>query len=76
MTKLNADGSALVYATYLGGNNYDYGNGIALDDAGNPFVVGRTSSSNFPVTSGALQMTFGHGATGNAFIARFAMSAP
>jgi len=48
VTKLNAAGSALVYSTYLGGNGGDSGNGIAVDAAGNAYVTGVTSSTNFP----------------------------
>jgi HYDIN/CFA65/VesB-like, Ig-like domain/Beta-propeller repeat/Cep192 domain 4/Abnormal spindle-like microcephaly-assoc'd, ASPM-SPD-2-Hydin len=60
-TKLNADGSTLDYSTYLGGPNADQGYGIAVDGAGNAYVVGLTSSTTFPVTSGAYQTTFGGG---------------
>jgi hypothetical protein len=45
VTKLNADASALVYSTYLGGNDDDGGGGIALDASGNAFVTGVTVSS-------------------------------
>ncbi len=58
VTKLNAAGSAIVYSTYLGGNNYDMGLGLALDAAGNAYLTGLTASANFPTTSGAFQPTF------------------
>jgi hypothetical protein len=45
VTKLNADASALVYSTYLGGNDDDGGGGIAVDASGNAFVTGVTVSS-------------------------------
>ncbi|KAF0192362.1 MAG: hypothetical protein FD165_987 [Gammaproteobacteria bacterium] len=48
--KLNPGGSR-VYATYLGGSGDDVGNGIAIDSAGNAFVTGDTTSSNFPLAS-------------------------
>jgi len=51
LVKVNASGSALVYATYLGGNNVDEGNGIAIDAAGNAYVTGYTASTDFPVQS-------------------------
>jgi hypothetical protein len=54
VTKLNADGSALVYSTYLGGVNADEGHSIAVDEAGNAYVTGSTTSFNFP-TVNALQ---------------------
>jgi Beta-propeller repeat len=56
VTKLNPTGSApLVYSTYLGGSNLDYALGIAVDSAGNAYVTGFTTSTNFPTTTGAIQ---------------------
>jgi hypothetical protein len=57
VTKLNATGTALVYSTYLGGSGGDYGSAIAVDAAGGAYVAGQTGSTNFPVTTGALQTT-------------------
>jgi uncharacterized protein (TIGR03437 family) len=51
VAKVNAAGSAVVYATYLGGNNVDEGNAIAVDAAGNAYVTGYTASTDFPVQS-------------------------
>ena len=48
VTRFNAAGSALAYSTYLGGTDNDYGRGIAVDNASNAYVVGSTSSTNFP----------------------------
>jgi len=48
VTKFNTTGSSLVYSTYLGGNGTDYTAGIAVDSAGNAYVAGTTTSSNFP----------------------------
>jgi hypothetical protein len=59
VTKLNPLGTGLVYSTFLGGSNDDEGIGIALDALGNAYVSGRTRSSNFPVTGGALKTTLG-----------------
>jgi len=58
VTKLNADGSALIYSTYLGGNLSDAAGGIKIDAAGNAYIGGYTGSTNFPVTSGAFQMAY------------------
>ena len=55
VTKLNSTGTALVYSTLLGGTSTDSGNGIAVNPAGNAYVVGGTGSSNFPTTPGAFQ---------------------
>lgn len=50
---LNPAGSALVYATYLGGSGNDYGYSIAMDYDGHAYVTGKTESSDFPTTSKA-----------------------
>ena len=55
--KLNPSGSAPVFSTYLGGTGEDFAGGIAIDSAGNAYVTGGTSSTNFPVTEGAFQST-------------------
>lgn len=49
LAKLNAAGSALVYATYLGGIANDTAAGVALDPSGNIYVTGQTQSANFPI---------------------------
>ncbi|MFC1476226.1 SBBP repeat-containing protein [Candidatus Zixiibacteriota bacterium] len=60
VTKLNSSGNALVYSTYLGGNDHDMGYGIAVDGSGNAYVTGRTESSDFP-TENPYQVDFGGG---------------
>lgn len=60
VAKVSANGSSLVYSTYLGGNSVDSGLGIAVDSAGNAYVAGFTQSSDFPTTASAFQTTF-HG---------------
>ncbi|MBI2472585.1 MAG: SBBP repeat-containing protein [Planctomycetes bacterium] len=58
VTKLNSAGSGLSYSTYLGGSGTDTTNCIAVDGSGYAYVVGDTSSSNFPTTDaiyGSLQ---------------------
>jgi hypothetical protein len=64
--------ASLVYASYLGGAGSvgDAASGIALDSAGNVFVTGYTSSTNFPTTSGAFQSAYGGGSE-DAFVAKF-----
>jgi len=54
VAKLNSTGTALVYSTYLGGSDEDYGASIALDASGHAYVTGYTYSKDFPVQS-ALQ---------------------
>lgn len=55
VAKINSTGSALDYATYLGGSSSDTGAGIAVDSAGNAYVTGATTSTDFPTTSGVVQ---------------------
>jgi len=55
ITKFSAAGSALVYSTYLGGSSSDLAYSVAVDAARNAYITGSTSSSDFPVTSGAYQ---------------------
>jgi photosystem II stability/assembly factor-like uncharacterized protein len=61
VTRLNAGGSALMFSTYLGGSNlyFEQGNGIAVDPAGNAYVVGTTWATDFPVTPNAFQRSIG-----------------
>lgn len=67
VAKINAAGSALEYCTYLGGADYDFGYGIALDGNGGAVVVGQTASANFPTLTPA-QQTFAGG--GDAFVSK------
>jgi hypothetical protein len=45
-------GTALVYAGFLGGSDWDWGSGIAVDSSGNAYVTGWTYSSDFPAVVG------------------------
>ena len=56
VTKLSVAGDSLVFSTYLGGGpGRDEGLDLALDEDGNPFLVGQTTSLEFPVEEGAFQ---------------------
>ena len=55
--ELNAAGTRLVYATFMGGIGNDTASGVALDPAGNVYLTGQTQSSNFP-TFQALQTVY------------------
>ncbi len=68
VTEINAAGSGFVYSTYLGGNDFDGGNGIAVDSTGNAYVTGVTSSTDFP-TVNAIQPTLPVGS--HAFVTKF-----
>jgi PKD repeat protein len=74
VAKVNAAGTALDYAGYLGGAGDDYGEGIAVDGAGNAYVTGDTTSDEtagaFPVTGGP-DLTYNGGTSyGDAFVAK------
>ena len=55
VTKINSNGSALVYSTFLGGSSNDTGRGIAVDSSLSAYVIGSTESVEFPLTQGALR---------------------
>jgi hypothetical protein len=72
VTKIDASGSALVYSTYLGGNDWDASYGIAVDSAGNAYVTGDTSSTDFP-TANPIQGSYAggnYGDAGDAFVTK------
>ncbi len=50
--KIDPDGTDLEYITYIGGSGTDEGTGLVIDDKGNAYVVGGTSSPDFPVKNG------------------------
>jgi hypothetical protein len=56
--KLKADGSSLIYSTYLGGKDYDDVRRIAVDARGNAYVFGFTASDDLPTTPGAVQREY------------------
>jgi hypothetical protein len=67
VAKLNPTGSSLLYSSYLGGSGTDTGYGIAVDASGDMFIAGSTSSTNFPVSSGAYRTAYA-GGTFDAFV--------
>lgn len=74
LAQLSQDGSALRFATFLGGGNSDNGVDVALGGGGAVYVAGTTISFDFPTTAGALDTTFGGDPAifwGDAFVARF-----
>jgi hypothetical protein len=60
VSKINASGSAFVYSTFLGGSGEEDTGAIALDSGRNVYVVGSTTSSDFPTTN-PIQATNGGG---------------
>jgi hypothetical protein len=62
VARFSADGSSLIYATYLGGSGDESPSaphGIAIDSQGNAYPRGFTRSSDFPTTPGAFRTTSG-----------------
>jgi hypothetical protein len=82
LTELNPAGAALVYSTYLGGSGTqnpdgpggsgDSAYGLALGKGGNVYVVGFTSSPNFPVTPDAFENKY-HTQQNTGFVADFGL---
>jgi hypothetical protein len=68
VAKVNSAGTALVYSGFLGGSDYDYGYGIAVDPFGNAYVTGWTFSSDFPAVVGP-DLSF-NGGGGDAFVVK------
>lgn len=68
VSKLNAQGSALIYSTYLGGIGSDLCQSIAVDSGGNAYVTGRTASASF-ILANAFQSTLK--GQEDAFVAKF-----
>ena len=56
--KLKADGSGLIYSTFLGGKGFDWAAKIAVDARGNAYVCGFTDSGDLPTTPGAVQREY------------------
>ena len=72
MTKLNAVGSGLTYATFLGGSDSDGALAVAVDDTDSVYVTGYTSSDDFPTTPGAFDTSYNSGR--DAYVAKLDMS--
>ena len=58
VSKLNPAGSALSYSTYLGGNQYEQGQRLAVESSGTAYIAGQTFSADFPTTAGAFDTTW------------------
>jgi len=68
VVKVNADGSALAYASYFGGVGEDEVHGVAVDSDGNASIVGA-AGWEIPTTAGAFDTTF-NGGTADAFVVK------
>jgi hypothetical protein len=69
VAKLNSFGTGLLYCGYIGGDGFDWGEGIAIDGSGNAYVAGVTESSQttFPVLTGP---DISHNGYADAFVAK------
>ncbi len=79
LAKFSADGSTLLYATYMGGLRGDFVTGLAVSGDDSLKVLGTTQSSDFPVSGNAMQPDYGGGGeqptrAGDLFLVRFAAS--
>ena len=74
ITRLDPSGTKLLYSTYIGGSAQDTGEGIAVDNKGNVYIVGKTYSKDYPVTPGAFQ-TVNNASYGSAFVSKLNLEA-
>lgn len=58
ISKFNASGTALIYSTYLGGNQDDMPHSLVVDNANELVVAGKSKSNNYPVTPGAFDISY------------------
>ena len=65
ITKYSADGKSRLYSTYLGGNRCEVPHSLIVNNRNELFVLGTTSSDNYPVTNNAFDQTFNGGNTAN-----------
>lgn len=52
LTRFSPDGKSRIFSTYLGGSGDEFPHSIYVDPQGNAVILGRTTSSNFPVVNG------------------------
>lgn len=75
LVEINPDATAQLFSTYLGGSGDEMPTGMAIDSEENVYIVGGSSSSDFPVTQGAFQTQYA--GNNDAFLAKiFTGSAP
>lgn len=70
VVKLNSQGTEFEYATYLGSSGMEGGYGISVDDAGNAFAIGMTTSTDFPMSPNGFDTSF-NGGYWDAFVVKF-----
>lgn len=63
ISKFNATGTSLIYSTYLGGSGNESVHSLVTDEQGDLYVLGVTSSPNFPTIAGCIDQSFNGGST-------------
>ena len=77
LTRLNPDGTELIYSTFLGGDKSDQGFGLASDGLGSVIATGMVQATNFPTTSGSFRPSVaGFIETGDAFVTKLRFEPP
>lgn len=72
LVKISANGSTVVYGTYIGGSNWDGGTpSVRVNASGEAFLLQGTGSTNMPVTANCLQSTKGSGTPGDSHLTKF-----
>lgn len=61
ITKVNAEGTGIIFSTFFGGSDSEWATDLKLDGSGNIYFTGWTKSSDFPVSAGAFSQTFNDG---------------
>ncbi len=74
ITKLNSNGTALVFSAYLGGGGDEAALGVALDANNNVYLTGYTDSENFPLTNELQSALGGDLGLSDAFVVKLAAS--
>lgn len=72
VTKLNYNGSGIIYSTYLGGVGDDGAYSVDVNQAGEVFITGQTNGTDFPTTNGSYDTTYNGGV--DAFVAKLSSS--
>ena len=68
ITKVNAQGTALLFSGYIGGGHHDEGKAIEVDASNAAYVTGGTKSDDMPVTPGSFGQTYA--GDGDVFVAK------
>jgi len=73
IAKLSPSNDGLLWSTFLGGSDYDYGYALARDQAGDFVLTGTTFSTDFPTTAAAYDTSF-NGGSSDLFVAKLSSS--